>query len=531
MNYGNAPYVCEKGATSRTFCFKVSAEGNVLTVGMTSELTTLGEYELHLPAGFYTIDGADSTEELVFNYTIVETLGDGILREAPSGRRVECMTKFVSFFPDYGGDRLWHWYIYGKPTHYILGDDGNLYIFNPIVTKPFSNAPINSYIVAENVDGKYIAKFPQAIFNENFKGVDEVMYLNVGETANGTYNIVDAENNRVEFVIDGDILMAQLPNENSALAAFTEQGVWSYYANRIMEYHPASFTAVAPPSDGIPEDWVLTYNVEGGQYQEAAVRVIMTDTEMWINGLGGSYCSGLWAHGEIEDDKVYFDEYLGLSDVVGQYIFLYRAKSEEGSMEPLEFNYDAENKTLSLIGYNMLVNPNPWFPYALQYYENAVIKPVPEVELTTKTPKPVRAFDAFYPQSTPGMYAVQIGISSENTAGEVLKSSRLYFELLHADETPYVFTPENYPALTESFSLVPFNYQVTGVVGGHNLVRTFNVYLGADEDNLGARMVYIDDTGTYKSEILWAVQQGSGLDDIASAKECVSTEYYDISGR
>lgn len=533
LNYGNAPYVCEKGSDSHNWCFNTSAAGNVLTVAMTSEVTALGEYELHLPAGFYNIDGTASTEELVFDYKIVETLSDGILREAPAGTKVECMTRYASFFPDYGGDRLWCWPILGKPAHYILGEDGNLYIYNPIVTAPFSNKPIMSYIKAENIDGKYIAKFPQAIFQENFKDKDEIMYLNLAKHCETAYEIVEAENNQVEFVIEDDVLKALIPEGEEigdyALATFTGEGVWSYYANYQMWLSPFKDTAATPPSDGIINDWEISYSL-GGVNAKTTVSVIINDDEIWIKGISQNIPDA-WAHGEIDGDKVYFDKYLGLAESVGQYIYLFRCSTDEdvARLEDLVFNYNPALKTLTLIGYQLIVNPNPWMYYALELYENPVIKPLEETPLTTKTPKPIQGFDAFYPQSD-GSVSVQIRVNTENTAGEVLPSQKLFYEILRDDESVYVFSPDNYSKLTEPMSMIPVNYQKIGVIWCSGAARTFTAYLEPGEENMGARMVYRDDTDTYYSETVW-VNRSDSIGEVAENLKCVSVQYFDISGR
>lgn len=529
------PYICEKGSSTKDYCGGMVASGNVLTVTLGQTLQTPGKnYELHVPAGLCTIDGSAMTEDLVFDYTIVETLSDGILRDAPAGRKVECMTRFASFFPDYGGEKLWCWPILGKPTHYIVGEDGNLYIYNPIVTAPFANKPIMSYIKAENIDGRYIAKFPQAIFEENFNGNDEIMYLNLAKNTEEAYQIVESENNQVEFVIENDVLKARIPAGEKlgdyALGSFTAEGVWSYYANYEMWYEPFTDTAATPPADGVIKDYVMSYSVDG-QNSEANVSIIINDDEIWIKGIAQNYIPDAWAHGEIEGDKVYFDKYLGYSESVGQYAYLFSCGLDEANngLKDLVFNYNPSLNTLSLIGYELVVNPNPWMYYALQRYGNPVIKPAEETILTTKTPKPIQGFDAFYPQSG-DQVAVQIRISTENTAGESMSANNLFYEFLRNDESVYTFTPDNYPELTESLSLIPVNYQRTGVIMISGVARTFNAYLAPEEQNLGARMVYRDETGTYYSETVWA-KPHSGIDGTISDQQCVSVEYFDISGR
>ena len=534
LGYGNAPYVCPKGTTTKTYCFSVSAAGNVLTVGMSQELSKLGDYELHLPAGFYNVDGVASTDELIFDYSIVEKLDDGILLEAPDGKKVECMTRFNSYFPDYGGDRLWAWPIMGKPTHYVLGNDDCLYIYNPIVTKPFSNEPIKSYIKAEKVDGKYIAKFPQAIFKENFKGKDEIMYLNVGKNdPSGTY-VIDEKVKQLEFKFYGDTLKAVFQGElgDQVLGAFTSEGIWSYYANFQMDYVPFTYTTIAPPADGVENDWIMTYISTGGQNLSADINVIIKDDEIWVKGLSQNNLPNVWAHGYIEGNKICFDEYLGFAENVGQYAFLYKCSlsDDDGKRFPLEFNYDAKNKVISMIGFQMIVNPNPWIWYALEKYDNPVLKEREEVQLTTKVPKAMKRFDAFYPQDKAGVFSVQVQVSSENTAGEVLPSNKLFYEFIRENGEKYVFMPENHVNLKEPISLIPFNYNNTGVIRISGLARTFTAFLPENEDNLGGRMVYRDDTGTYYSEILWR-KDVSGVEDVTITDDVVSTVYYDLNGR
>lgn len=533
LTYGNAPYVISMAeGASKIYCFSVNCEGNVLNVATSKEITEEGDYSLHLPAGFYKIDGAVSEEELVFNYTIKEGSTTDLIKDAPKGEKVECQTDFLSWFPTPNG--IWGMPLMGKPTHYILGEDGNLYLYNPIITDPFGNKFIESYIKAEKSDNRYIAHFPQPIYVDSQSG--KTIYLNYAKKESGqTYVTVEQNQNYMEFVVDEDKnCKALLPVEQDgtyALCAMDETGGWQYFGNVRMDYNYFYYTTTPLPKNAIIEDWKMEFSVDSTK-QSLDVNVVIDGNDMWLQGFS-TYCEN-WAHAVINDTTVVFDPYFGVAESIGQYLFLFNSLKDDktsSKVYPLEFTFDRENRKLT-DNEIMVVNPNDWFYYVVEKFHTPVICPTTD-DLTTKVPKAPSTFDAFMLlNKDSGKYTVSVRLSSENVNDEPLSTKRLYYELVKQNGSIYEFTPEQYPALSEPMSLIPYSFLQSGVISGINNARNFFAVLPGDTD-FGCRMVYRDETGTYKSNILWAVagEDQSGVDNIASESNVTATEWYDLNGR
>lgn len=548
LNYGNAAYVLKNGAAyeSRAFCFTATAEGNKLTLGLNSSIAEAGSYTLTVPADLYNIDGAAATETLTYGYVVDPSQQDaGIIYDSPAGKRVECMTNFDSWFVINGS--LWGTAIAGKPTHYIVGNDNCLYLYNPIVTAPFGNKPIGSYIKGEKSDGKYLFKFPQPVYSEYVEGEEVVYYMNslVYNTTDKTYDI--ASDNSIAFAIrdNGSVefdtpIIANESDYSRCIGTTDANGKWNGFGNMRMTYTKFNYTAPVPPGNDVQVNaWTMTYSemvddgetLQYGQTKTKEVYVGFKGTDIWIKGLGDSYLPDAWAHGTISGATVTLDTYLGISESAGQHAFLYCADlTEFDGFTDVTFTYDAAAETLTCAN-DLVVNPNDWFYYTLVKYGWPTIKRE-RIEYTTLKPKAPLAIENFHVlRPLDGYTMLTVYLSAENINGQPLNETNLYYQIMLPTGEPYTFDPLDHTTLTEAITDVPYTLTqgiATGEANGRNL---FIFSLGLT--NIGARMIYKDETGDYYSDITWYDPSNApdGIDDIENDETVATIRWFYIMGR
>lgn len=355
VTYSNAPYVIAEGSSDKKYCFGMDFSGNTMTLSVSNEITDLGNYSFCLPAGFYKIDGEATTEEKTFAYELVEAIEAGIISEQPEGTRVDCQTEFLSWYHINGV--LGGMPLDGKPTHYVIGDDDCLYLYNPILIAPYGATQTQSYIKGVKDGDSYVFNFPQPVATRMVDGEEQIFYVNfmhnvqTGEDSS-TYMVVDTDNfYSFKILENGDCVPAAEIDEEWCVGYTDAEGNWQGFGNVDMKYLKFNELAHEIPANSTIQDWTMEYS-KGGSSQrlQTSVQVVIRDDEVWIKGLSQVYCPEAWAYGTIGTDNVItFEPYLGIAESVGQYAFVYNGlvNSTSNEIRPFVMTYDAENKTMT----------------------------------------------------------------------------------------------------------------------------------------------------------------------------------------
>lgn len=266
----------------------------------------------------------------------------------------------------------------GKPLHYVLGEDGNLYLYNIITLQPYGGTQTSSYIVGTpSGENKWKFSFPQPIYETYANGENQIWYLNylytyIDQTSgSGTYKIYE-QNNSVEFMIDenGNATWVRDIEDPSvddgyAIGATRPDGTWTGFANVVRSTYQ-KVTDVAPEIN--PETfeiWEMTTGPNGNRTKRN-VDVYFEGNDVWIRGFSKTYLPDAWAHGVINGKTITFDPYIGECDLIGQYLFLYGYSN--GNRTNLQFKYYPAEKGMTYNG-EYIINPNQLFYYATESYE------------------------------------------------------------------------------------------------------------------------------------------------------------------
>jgi hypothetical protein len=145
---------------------------------------------------------------------------------------------------------------------------------------------------------------------------------------------------------------------------------------------------------------------------------------------------------------------------------------------------------------------------------------------------PLKINNFFILDSETGRASVSINLSSENIDGQPLNASNLYFQILlpgFKNFEVYTFDPELYSEITEPLTDIPYNMTL-GLVSGYGVQRNTYIYM-PDYDNVGARMVYKDETGVYYSDpIFYYPVDFDAVESLAEGDEPVATQWYNLQG-
>lgn len=541
VTYANAATVHRTGDPddSKQYCFGMAFDGNVMTLSVSSEITGEGDWTLTMPAGFYLIDGAESTETLEFDYTIatVEIAEGEIIYEAPVGEKVECMTNVLAWAVVSGG--LMGMPFAGKPMHYILSDDGCIYVYNAVVLSPFSGRQMNTYIKGIKDGDDYLFTFPQPIYEESVEGGTQTWFLNRlkkvrDDEDHSTYVLADDNTLRMKINADGSLETSQPLDADIDLIGTLVNDEWNGFGNLKMRYDVANFVAAEPPADLETADAEMKYIDAENQSRTSYLKVGISGNDVWIKGLGMEAVPEAWAHGVINGNSVTFDTYMGLSEIYGQYVFLFGCDYEGTPVEESiglvtpEFTFDRENMSMSCNS-NLCLNANNWFYYGFHQFQQCVISFVTDdPNLTTRVPSTPAAVRTFEPtDGAQGEYKISVEITNLNTDGQPLNEDKLSYQIILADESVYTFQPYRYP-LSMPMTDIPFTTDYDFIEVDSN-IRSFSLYDVTDGSDIGVRMVYRDATGTYYSDIRWFIK--AGVEDADIDKQSVSTVWFDLTGR
>lgn len=537
VGYGNAPTVHKTGDPDgdKQYCFNMSFEGNTMTLTVNNEITDEGNWTLTLPAGFYLIDGVESTEPLEFNYTIAPVIvEDGkIIYEAPKGTKVECMTRVLGWAVI--NNQLLGTEFAGKPMHYVLTDDDCIYVYNPIVLSPFTGQQMDTYIKGVKDGDDYLFTFPQPIYEQEAEGETKTWYANklrmeIYDEQHSDYVLDETNTVRMKVNEDGSLECSQAWDQSTDLLGILVDGKWNGFGGNRLLYRVMNFVAAEPPADLETEDAEAEYADTDGNPDSAFLKYGIAGNDIWIKGFGLEILPDAWIHGTIDGENIIFDQYMGLSDRYGQYVFLCGCEYSEGlKLYPTEFAFDKEKMTITC-NTNLCLNANNEFYYAFEEFQYCTVKLGSEdSDLTSRvpaTPVSISKFEQI--DAERGQYDMTFEICDLNADGQILPEKRLSFQIILPDEEVYVFQPYRYSGISQSLSEIAYNSDYAFIERAGN-ERSLTLYDIKDNSDIGVRMQYKDASGSYYSDIRWFKKNSIQTTD-ASA-EIIETEWFDMTGR
>ena len=479
--------------------------------------------------------------------------------EAPDG--VEHANQLrESFFYYFENGYVNNTYKDGMIGDYVMAEDGNIYL-----KQPFVSLNLFTYLMLEPVDDTiFVAHTPQCVYSEN----NEYMYatrLVYTQLSENSYTYMPEEisgesyNTDMYFIYKDGVLRQQddtmvtangedFPHE--LLGATNANGGWMGIGDGTMVISPVNETPAELPSGVASTQVTMLYDVlntilEAGvdhpaisEYAEDGNDIYLKIPYKYSNG-------GYWAKGTANSSgTISFEkQYLGIDEEHDRHLWLMPATYRDtviiwdddyhecyriyDEVNEIVFNRNGEYIE-SETPYSMLINSSS----TQQDIASSLSDPRTSIyEVGPATPimpyftgvcEFVDDWFGYFIFNTPNI----------STEGSYIEPDSMYYNVfINGIEEPYVFTPENYWALTEPIVDVPYSFDDDQDICF--LGYSHEIFFYWPWESIGIRSIYKYNGEVHYSDIKWHNHFPSGVDEIITEDggDVVATEYYDLMGR
>lgn len=425
-----------------------------------------------------------------------------------------------------------------------FSDDGSRVYFNNMFPNTFYNdeAWVQGNISTDGT--RVIVPSDVPIFDIEERGVIYTVYP-VELILDNEMNVTGVKD--IELVKDGGRIYlddnAQRPTRYLGLINYDANGGIEFW-DQIMQlaYDPieGELTPIELPEGAEPAEFIFNYSNAFGLLESSKGLVYVDGSDVYMNGLTPGVAA--WVKGTKEGNTVSFPsgQFLG-GDV---FLFYFQALYTDGTVDATGAltPYPADEYVLTYdpeTGYYENLDATRWasviqanqdlFNYGNQFSIRPYTGDVPAVP---SDPYGLYLEDFSYFGQT------QLGFELDNkdVNGYFINPDCLGY-YVYMDGQIFEFTPEDYPALTESMTLVPYNFS-----DGWNIMNGMVFISEVLFNELGVQAVYTVDGVTNYSNVVNIDRDGNittvpapqvepiGISNV-EAKSVTRVEFYDAEGR
>ena len=422
----------------------------------------------------------------------------------------------------------------------VEGTDGNLYIYNPI-SQGYIWFSILPWIKAEPTDkGTYVVKLPQLYILD--AGDPYYAYCMHYDEDEGMP--VVEEEGEIEFTWEDGVL-TQLGDKFIGLCDATAD--WFYMADQHIVYAPQNDVPITlSDSEYYIQSYTMTYLSDPTDLTKTKDRIVdvaIDGNDIYIGYLNDNtpnYIKGTLANG-----KATFPtrQYLGVDPYYNGHIYVLTGEAyvdAETYSSPV-FNYNLNDEIVFSVDEDarhivaewpaaMITNVGPNTLSILNDYVGPGLEAFDEVPAVPATPL-ISAEDMTV-NTTSGWVALRFTIPTTDVDGYKLNENKLYYNIILDDEV-YTFDPETYIGLSTAMTDIPYNFQdnVNFDIYINNGRHTVYLYT-TDFEFVGIQSIYTAGGEVNRSEIATVKNPShSGIEEIGSGAQAISTRYYDAFGR
>lgn len=463
---------------------------------------------------------------------------DGIL-QTPAGKLVDNMT--LSAFALYPRNfEIYQRPVSGKVSAIVEGDDGCLYVKNPIAVYD-----TDCWLKLDHKEGStYVARLPQTATEAwdyegetirlNFDRLDldedeGYYYPSFGEselTFRYENGVLTSENELAE----DEEMPVMLGLTYDVYGEDERDEAWAWYGENNIIVAPMTDTALGLP-DGVTAS-------------KKTMSTAKSDYSVWMaengNDIYLKFADNFgYARGTLADGKVTFenDQYLGVTGssfgylVGGVAVFVEDEDYDEGGYtvyrptESLVFDYKSGDALLKTDGTVIINEGNASF-HPLTIYDKAVISDYISVESAPRDPEIVR-YNEYDDFDEYGVFVFNFPTTSVD-GQEISKADLHYNIFVKGADTPYVFSKNMYELINTDMTDVPYSFTDGGYDFSVNGERhTLVIY--EDMGVIGVQSVNSANGKIYKSNIVWS--DGSASIKDITADDAAEYMIYDLQGR
>lgn len=464
----------------------------------------------------------------------VDPYTTSVIAEAPAGTAHDGLVKAASGY---------YFYLFSVMAFdedmmvgsYVEGDDGNVYVKNPISevnTGYLKLAPLNGDTL--------VAHLPQAVYDD---GEGNVYYAAKSViNADGSSMVFDtladgSVSTDVKYILKHDTL-TMIPEDGAYLALMSLDGQWTGFADATQTMYPAPWTPVTLPEGAKIEQYTLN--------NKQLVNVAFVDDKIYVNEPTYSD-STQWFAGTIDGNKCTFKsgQYLGPREDIGFHLFFeastYKQAYDSAYAEyyndyeladDMVLTYDPATKSLTTPAADsvaFVTNAALDRIYYLSVFEQPSLKPFVEKPGTPVDPVITQVTE--YSES----YGAGVRFSDDlvTTDGNFMDPSKIYWNMYFDGSTePETFYADDYQKLTEDMVNVPLGFNDGYDFSYSDGATTFYHYVAA-YDSIGVSVTYTGGGESHTSNIVWHHSyEFDGIKGVTTDNAAVkSVAFYDLSGR
>lgn len=424
---------------------------------------------------------------------------------------------------------------------YIKGDDGNLYIYEPLT---FLRS--ESYLKLEpDGENAYVAKLPQRIYvdDEGNEYLIDKLYKSEDEWGDVTYSKQEGSNSDVvRFVWSGDTLKQVSEGMDGdypiSVMGMTYEGVFSTAADDAMAIFPVNEKPTTLPSEATQQQAILQYTTINQAGKTKLVKVAYTSTgDVYIEN---PRTAGQWIHATLQGQELRIaQQYLGLDTT--SYVHLwatpvaYTVSDISGylkytQVENVSLSFDAEKQTITGISPMGITITEGHGIVGSVYdsYADIKLSPYRDEAKTPKAPGEVTVAEEYNDKD--GL-EVEATIPATAEDGSFIEVSKLYYCIyLNDDEvTSYTLTTTNYSGLGSDMTEIPYNFEDEMNQDIYSFGNEFTIWVKTQAERVGIQTIYKGGGEVRKSSITWS--EKASVADAGVNRVALSHEYYDLQGR
>ncbi len=424
----------------------------------------------------------------------------------------------------------------------VEGDDGNLYIYNPI-SQGYIWFSILPWIKAEPAgDGKYVVKLPQLYIID----VGDPYYAYCMHYDEEEGMPVVEEEGEIEFTWENGLL-TQLGDKFIGLCDATAD--WFYMADQHIVYAPQTDEHITLTEDDMYiQSYTMTYlsdPTDLTKTKETVVSVAIDGQDIYMGNLNNNNPDA-FIKGTLVDGKATFPtrQYLGVDPYYNGHIYVLTGDAyvdTETYGSPV-FNYNLNDEIVFNVDEDarhivaewpaaMITNVGPSTLSILSDYVAPGLVAFDEVPAVPADP--IFTVEDITVNVTTGFTVLHFTIPTVDVDGNKLNENKLYYNIL-LDGEVFTFDPETYIGLSSAMTDIPYkfedniNFDIYMSGNGRHTVYLYTT----DYDKVGVQSIYTAGDEVNRSEVVYVDNPShTGINEMLSGAQVVNTRYYDLTGR
>ena len=461
--------------------------------------------------------------------------------EAPEGTLYDNMYA-SSFAYGLGWGDIYIQNVDGGIGKVVEGNDGNLYIYNPI-SQGYIWFSILPWIKAEPAgDGKYVVKLPQLYIID----VGDPYYAYCMHYDEDEGMPVVEEEGEIEFTWENGVL-TQLGDKFIGLCDATAD--WFYMADQHIVYAPMTEEPITlPETEYYIQSYTMTYLSDPTDLtttKERIVDVVIDGEDIYIGYLNNNNPDA-FIKGHLADGKATFPtrQYLGVDAYYNGHIYVLTGDAfvdTETYGSPV-FNYnlndeivfDVDEEAHNLVAEwpaAMVTNVGPNTLSIISDYVAPGLVAFDEFPAVPATP--IFTEEDLTVNSNAGWVVLHFTIPTVDVDGYKLNENKLYYNIL-LDGDVFTFDPEFYIGLPTYMTDIPYSFEDNvnfDIYISSNGRHTVYLYT-TNFETVGVQGIYTAGDEVNRSEVAYVANPlPSGINEVGTGAQVVETRYYDLTGR